>query len=223
MAKTRKRIKKNKQQKSAVSPVLIAGIAVGAVLVVIGLILLGNQSPEESAPVEISQFPAMGDVNAPVTIVEYSDYGCPHCRDFNLDKIDQLEAEFVETGQVRYVGHPFHLGTPDRALAVEAAWCAADQERYFEYQTALFENFGNPLVEPYLNQIASTIELDQDAFAQCLSNRTHRADVEQARQAATRQGVNSTPTFFVNNRRVEGNQPLEVFRDIIEQELASAQ
>jgi protein-disulfide isomerase len=223
MAKAKKRVRKSQQQKSSVSPLLIVGVAVGAVLLVIGLILLGNRSPAASAPVDVSQFPAKGAEDAPVTMVEYSDYGCPHCRDFNLDKVEQLEAEYVDTGRMRYVAYPYHLGSPDRALAVEAAWCAADQDRFFEYQTALFQNFGNPLVEPYLNSLAQSIELDQAAFAECLSSRTHRGDVESARQAAARQGVSSTPTFFINDRRVEGNQPFQVFQSIIEQELAAAQ
>jgi protein-disulfide isomerase len=109
-------------------------------------------------------------------------------------------------------------------FAVEAAWCAHDQGKYFEYQKALYENQGQtPYNNSSLNDIAAELGLDQEQFGECLSNRVHRNDVENARQAAVRQGVNSTPTFFVNNQRLEGNQPYSVFQQIIEQELAIAQ
>ena len=119
--------------------------------------------------------------------------------------------------------HPFHLGRPEIALATEAAWCAADQNKYFEYQRALYENYGAAYNPDLLNNLAAGVGLDQAAFAQCLSNRTHRTDVENARQAAVRQGVDSTPTFFINNRRVEGNQPYGTFQSILNQELNATQ
>lgn len=140
-----------------------------------------------------------------------------------LDTEPLLDAEYIQTGKVKYVVHPFHLGRPDIALATEAAWCAADQNKYFEYQHSLYDNFGVTYSRALLNDIAANIGLDQDAFAQCLSNGTHRADVENARQAAIRRGVNSTPTFFVNGRKLEGNQPFQVFQSTIEQELAVGQ
>ena len=70
---------------------------------------------------------------------------------------------------------------------------------------------------------AQEVDLDMGAFAQCLSSGTHRTDVAQATQAAASRGVNSTPTFFINNRRVRGNESYEVFQKLIEQELARAQ
>jgi protein-disulfide isomerase len=108
-------------------------------------------------------------------------------------------------------------------LATEAAWCAADQNNFFAYQRALYENFGASFNRTNLTGLAATLGLDQDQFSQCLANGTHRAEVEASRQAAARQGVASTPIFFINNRRVEGNQPYEVFQKIIEQELVRAQ
>jgi protein-disulfide isomerase len=108
-------------------------------------------------------------------------------------------------------------------LATEAAWCAADQDSFFEYQHVLYENFGETYNQASLTNLAAGLGLDPDAFSQCLSNGTHRAEVENARQAAIRQGVDSTPTFFINNQRVEGNQPYEVFQSIINQELTITQ
>ena len=109
-------------------------------------------------------------------------------------------------------------------FAVEAAWCAQDQGKFFEYQEALYENQGQIAYNnSELNDIAAELGLDQEQFAQCLGDRVHQSDVENARQAALRRGVNSTPTFFINNQRLEGNQPYSVFQQFIERELESAQ
>jgi protein-disulfide isomerase len=109
------------------------------------------------------------------------------------------------------------------ALATEAAWCAADQDKFFEYEHALYENQGTAWNQSNLNDLAGEVGLNRETFTQCLSAGRHRADVENARQAAINQGISSTPTFFINNRRVEGNQPYETFKQIIEQELANTQ
>jgi len=108
-------------------------------------------------------------------------------------------------------------------LAVEAAWCAQDQGKFFEYQHALYENQGMEMSPQNLARLAQEVGLDLESFAQCLSNGTHRTDVAQAAQAAGSRGVSSTPTFFINNRRVRGNESYEVFQKLIEQELARAQ
>ena len=129
----------------------------------------------------------------------------------------------MNTGKVKYVVYPFYLGRPEVALATEAAWCAADQDHFFAYQHALYENFEMTLSEQNLVELASELELDMSQFEPCLSNRTHRNDVEAARQAAMRQGVNSTPTFFVNGQKLEGNQPYSAFQTVIDRYIQQAQ
>jgi protein-disulfide isomerase len=130
----------------------------------------------------------------------------------------------MDTGKVKWVVYPYYLGNPEMGFAVEAAWCAHDQDRYFDYQHALFENQGRVTFNNNtLTDLAVGLGLDQEQFSQCLNNREHRDDVDNARQTAINRGVNSTPTFFVNNRRLEGNQPYSIFQQYIDQELASAQ
>ena len=141
-----------------------------------------------------------------------------------LEKFALLEAEYIETGKLRYVAYPYNLGRPEMALATEAAWCAQDQGEFFAYQHALYENQGKIAYDQAsLTNLATEIGLDVADFSQCLSSGQHRADVENARQEAASRGVNSTPTFFINNQRVTGNQPYDVFQKIIEQELVLAQ
>ncbi len=141
-----------------------------------------------------------------------------------LEKFDLLEADYIDTGKIKYVFHPFYLGNPQMGLAAEAAWCAQDQGNYLDYQHALYENQGK--IDYSTNALADlgeSIGLDRAALASCISSRTHRDDVENARQAAAKLGVSSTPTFYVNNQRIEGNQPYPNMQQVIEQELSIAQ
>ncbi|MCB0162850.1 MAG: DsbA family protein [Anaerolineae bacterium] len=227
MTKSRKTSRRRvpEKQGAGMSPVIIGAVIVGALLITAGLIFLGTQSPgATSSTLDLTNFPTMGDPDAPVTMVEYSDFGCPHCRGFNTEKFAQIKSEFIDSGQVKYVVHPYYLGNPQIGLATEAAWCAHDQGGFFEYQHALFERQGQiEYTTDALAGLATELGLDGEALAQCVSSDTHRSDVESARQAATRRGVNSTPTFYVNNQRVEGNLPVSQFETVINQEVALAQ
>lgn len=227
MAKNKKtsRRRVSEQQKSGVSPMMIGLVVVGALLITAGLIFLGTRGTASgAAPLDVTLFPTMGDPDAPVTMIEYSDLGCPHCKGFNTEKFEQLKSEYIDSGQVKYVVHPYYLGNPQIGLATEAAWCAHDQGGYFDYQHALFERQGQiAYTSAALADLATELGLDGEALAQCLSNGTHRSDVESARQEATRRGINSTPTFYVNNQRIEGNLPLSQFETVINQEVALAQ
>ena len=107
-------------------------------------------------------------------------------------------------------------------LATEAAWCAQDQGKFFDYQHILYENQGMSFNQNSLTELAVNVGLDKNAFVQCLSSGKHQTDVEKARQAANSRGVRFTPTFFINNQRIQGNEPYETFKRIIEQELAAA-
>jgi protein-disulfide isomerase len=216
----KKKVKaRQKQQQSGISPVMIGVVVAAVIFLVGGLIILGNQS-RVGAAVDESQFPSMGEANAPVVITEFSDFGCSHCRDFALETFDRLKADFVDTGKVKFVVHPFNFGRPDLALAVEAGWCAQDQNRYFDYKKAVFSRQGQmEYSQPNLINLAAETGLNEGEFSQCLSSREHQADVENARQVAMNRGIASTPTFFINQQRLEGNQPYEVFQKVIEQEL----
>lgn len=221
--RTRTRSSSTRTHKPVVQPGLIIGVVVAAVLIVGGLVLLGNFN-QSSGPVDLSGFPTMGDPTAKVTMVEYSDFGCPHCRDYVLEKFDTIKTEYIDTGKIKYVVHPYYLGNPQIEVAEEASLCANDQGKYFEYAHALFENQGKIDYDPNsLTDLAVSLGLNGDTFRQCLSNRTYQDVVEQGRQAAVRRGVNSTPTFFVNNQRIAGNVPLDEFRQVIDQELSIAQ
>ena len=161
---------------------------------------------------------SMGDKNAPVTIVEVSDYGCGHCRNFNADTAPLLEQQFVDTGIVRYVSLPFSLG-PATLIGANAAMCANDQGAYFEYQTALFSESGEPdfLTPDGVTGVATDLGLDGAAFDACLSSGKYAGSVTDNVAAAQKAGVAATPSFFINGRLVEGNNPIENFANFIAQ------
>jgi protein-disulfide isomerase len=134
-----------------------------------------------------------------------------------LETLPLLEAEYIETGKVNYVVHPYFLGDAGPMLAAEAAWCAQDQGKFFEYQHILYEKQQQAISgdQRFLIDSAAELGIERESFAQCLTSGTHRTDLQNARQAAASIGVNSTPTFVINNC-LERNQPYPVLRTIIE-------
>jgi len=210
--------KTSKQSGRPISPALILAVIGISILIVGGLIVLSGQFSQ----VDLSQFPVKGAANAPVTMVEYSDYGCGHCQAFALETFPLLEVEYIDTGKVKFVVHPYYLGNPQMGQAAQAAWCAADQGKFFEYHHALFEDTQATSSPETLIQLAAELGLNRNTFAQCLSSGQHYSDVEKARLAAERRGVNSTPTFYINNRRVVGNDLPQIQR-IINQQSGAAQ
>ncbi len=163
-------------------------------------------------------FPALGSVDAPVTVVEFSEILCGHCRTFNQESLAQILEEYVPTGQVRYVGHYMAFDREESKQYLEAAMCAAEQGRYFAFEEAVFERGEG--YDLKLEESAEAIDLDTQQFNACLEDDRYLEAVRDAMVDATEMGVTSTPTFFVNGQMVVGNRPDEI-RRLIEEALAS--
>jgi protein-disulfide isomerase len=168
-----------------------------------------------------------GVSDAPVTFVEVSDYGCGHCRNFNLDKAEALMSQYVDSGQVRWVVMPYALqgqpGYPTLPSAV-SAMCANEQERFFDYHHKLFEQQTTPLfnTEEGFMEAAASLDMDTEAFASCLRDNSYADVIGRNISVASNARVRSTPTFFINGRKVEGNLPnLSDFQRVIEEALGS--
>lgn len=157
-----------------------------------------------------------GDSAAPVTIVEVSDYGCIHCRNFNMDTAATLDDAYVESGEVRWISVPFALSTTTLPAA-ESALCAGEQDSYWEYHHALFEQHGSDvaLTRAGFLQAAEAVGLDVDAFAACLDGGAYTSIVQSNMTAAQQAGVSATPTFFVNGVVLPGNRPFSDFQSAI--------
>jgi protein-disulfide isomerase len=166
---------------------------------------------------------ARGESDAPITVVEVSDYGCIHCRNFNLGgTAEELQTQYVDTGSVRWIVLPYALSATT-APAAASALCAAEQDQFFPYHHRLFElqDSPNALTEDAFLEAATDIGLDVDAFSSCLDDNRYDNTVQRNVLAAQDAGVSATPTFFINGAKVEGNLPLPAFQQEIESRLGS--
>ncbi len=186
--------------------------------------------PTPRGPVEVSTDGAysIGDPDAPVTIVEFTDFQCPFCSRHFLQTFPQIVAEYVDTGKVRYVFMDFPLSSihPQAQLASEAARCAGDQAAYAEMHDLLFARQdawkGRDDAAAIFSGFAGELGLDTAAFDACLATRQHEDAVLADLEYGTSLGIDGTPAFFVNGHFISGAQPFEVFQQAIESLLADA-
>ncbi len=164
-------------------------------------------------------FPSIGPQDAPIVIVEFSDFQCPYCTKWHNEVYQPLMEAFP--GQIRLVYRNFPLTSihGDAFQAAEAALCAGDQDAYWPYHDKLF-NGQYGLGETAYQQYAADLDLDMTTFNDCLSNGTYQEAVQADMDFAIDLGVRSTPTFFINGLAVVGAQPLSVFQKVVSQELA---
>ncbi len=216
------------KKKSGLSPVVLLGVIAAVVLVVAGIIILATRSANAplTATNRVGEGAAWGPVDAPVTIIDFSDYGCSHCRDFAQNQGKQLRADYEATGKVRFeFRHMIIGGTPTRDAA-NASECAADQGRFWDYHDALFARQGtsaNPFTKPLLKRYAAELGLDASKFDPCVDQNLHYNTVAANESDARSRGVNATPTFFINDKKIEGAIPYEQFKAEVEAALAAAQ
>lgn len=163
-------------------------------------------------------FPAHGPADAPITIVEFSDFECPFCRRFQQETYQSLLDAYP--GQIRFVYRNLPLTSihPEALPSAEAAMCAHEQDFFFPYHDKLFssDQLG---AEVYL-QYARDLGLDMTAFQSCLDSDRNISIINSDADFAVQLGINSTPTFFINGLAVVGAQPLDAFRQVIDRELA---
>ena len=163
--------------------------------------------------------PSIGPANAKVTIVEFSDYQCPYCKRWNDEVFNRLMKEYPD--QVRFVYRDFPLSSihPQAFPAAEAADCAGEQGDYWSYHQALFgQKYG--LSQDAYQKYAADLGLDTAAFAKCISDGRFSDEVTADMNFAANLGISSTPTFFINGIALVGAQPYEVFKQVIDLELA---
>jgi protein-disulfide isomerase len=174
---------------------------------------------QKRVEVSVDDDPALGPKDAPVTIIEFSDYQCPYCIRWYQQVYARLMKDYE--GKIRFVYRDFPLTSihPEAAPAALAANCAGEQNAYFPYHDALFsENYG--LGQDAYIRYATDLGLNVEAFKTCLSENRYASEVEADIRYGYSIGVISTPTFFINGIAVVGAQPYEYFQQIIKKELA---
>jgi protein-disulfide isomerase len=162
--------------------------------------------------------PSQGRENAPVTIIEFSDFQCPFCKRV-VPTLHQIMEKYPE--QVRIIFRHLPLDRiHDRARpAAEAAACADHQEKFWAFHDIMFEN-NQALSDPDFSRFAAEAELDVDAFEKCVADREFEAIVQSDSEAAAALGLRGTPAFFINGIEMRGAKPFEEFVRIIDTELA---
>ncbi|TAM82167.1 MAG: DsbA family protein [Acidobacteria bacterium] len=161
--------------------------------------------PFQGADISIKGDPSMGNKDARVTLVEFTDYQCPFCGRAYRETYPPVVAEYVKTGKVRYIVHDYPLEQlhPNAFKAAEAAHCAGDQGKYWEMHDRLFGD-QKALDEKGLVASAQALGLDAKQFQQCLDTGKFKAGVQSEVDAGRKLGVTGTPTFFLGPT---GNDP----------------
>ena len=231
-------------------PYLLIGggaLVVAAAVAVILFAALGRDSGSDSTGEVMTQdetgptqvVPAAQDKPAPtpaqdepaaetalVTLEEFGDFQCSHCAQFALGMGKQLKKDFVNTGRINFVFRHFPFIGEESFRAAEATECAADQGKFWEYHDTVFENWDGVNQGAYsddnLKGFASRLQLDRDAFDSCLANGKYRGKVEEDLQLGERMGVNSTPSLFLQGRRIQVADYNEL-KQLIESAIEAAQ
>ncbi len=178
-----------------------------------------QQAPQyQRYDIPTAGFPSLGPDDAPIVVVEFSDFQCPFCRRFHDETYQSLLDAYP--GQIRFVYRNLPLTSihPNAMPAAVASLCANDQNAYWDYHEKLFSS--EQLDEETYIRYAADLGLDTEKFTSCLSSGSHDAEIQDDMDFAINLGVQSTPTFFVNGLAIVGAQPLTNFQQIIEKELA---
>lgn len=163
--------------------------------------------------------PILGNPSAPITILEWGDYQCTYCHRFHQSTFDIIKEDYIQTGKVKVIFKDFPLNGPDSMLAAEAAYCANDQGKYWQYHDELYKNWGGEntgwVTRWALNAFGTTVGLDLEKFNQCLDDHVYKEKVNALYQFGKEIGIDATPSFLVFNNekiiKIRGNQPLETF------------
>jgi protein-disulfide isomerase len=215
-------VKRQRRSRYTLFGVVLAAAAV--VTVFIAVQGFGGGDAKVPPRVATGEGRVLGDLNAPVTVVEYADFQCPVCKRAASTIVSQIEEDYVLDGRVNIEFRMFPFLGQESWAAAQAAEAAREQGKFWEYHDALFnaqgrEN-GGAFKYGNLVEIAREVGLDIPQFEATLGQ--HLDALQAEADAARAEGVASTPTFYVGDRKIVGAQPYQVFVEAIEAELQEA-
>jgi protein-disulfide isomerase len=169
-----------------------------------------------------------GSADAPVWLIEVSDFQCPFCKQWHDASFAALDSEYVKTGKVRmaYLNFPLTSIHPNAQAAAEAAMCASVQDRFWQMHESLFDSQQrweaerNPM--PTFDSLAVAAGVEPKAWQSCMSSHATARLIEADRDRSRGAGVGSTPTFFIGDRKLEGAYPTDSFRVALDKAIAAA-
>ena len=197
--------------------------------------ILQNKLPSNQPVVELKisadNDPVIGNPNAPITIIEFSDFQCPFCARFHVETLPSIMNEYINDGQVKLVFRDFPIQSiHSNALAASvASECANEQEKFKEMHDILFENqkeWNNQNTDNAINtfiQYASDMGLEEE-FNSCLKNAKYVEEIQKDLDDGRTYGITGTPGFFIGNDQIgfielKGAQPFENFKKVIDSQL----
>jgi len=172
--------------------------------------------------------PILGDLNAPLTMVEFGDYQCTFCKKFFSETEESIITNYVETGKVKILFKDFIVVGQDSIHAANAAHCANDQQMFWQYHSILYNNWAGEgtgwVSSEQLNKFANTLGLDMNKFSNCVSELKWKKLVNASYDDGVALGVTATPTFFVidqnkNVMKITGAQQYDVFKKVFDSSL----
>lgn len=170
--------------------------------------------------------PVQGEANAPVTVVEFSDFQCPYCSRFVKMIMPSIYENYVKTGKVKFVFRDFPLdGHPNALPAALATECANEQGKFWEMHDMIFnqqtEWSPSEKVADMFAKYAKELGLDTKQFGECYKSQKFASEIKKDLLDAVSVGVNGTPSFFINGKEISGAMPYEtVFKPAFDAELA---
>lgn len=202
-------IKKPASAVKRVNRKIVIGSTIVVALAVIALLVL----PTLLRPSLVNGM-TIGKLDAPIKVEEYSDFQCPWCARFALDTEPDLIKKYVDKGKVQLTFIPFSFLGPESVRSAEAAYCAADQNKFWDYKDKLFLNQGaensGSLSDSNLERFAGQINLDMTAFRECLSSSKYAQQVQDDLANGKERGINGTPYFMVNGEGPYPSTELEI-------------
>ena len=169
--------------------------------------------------------PMIGNPSSPISILEWGDYQCTFCYRFHTSSFNVILDEYINSGRANFVFKDFPLNGPDSIFAAEAAYCAEDQGKYWQYHDELYTNWGGEktgwITVDSLNEFATTVDLEIDEFNSCINEHKYRQRILELEKFGKEIGIDATPSFLIFNDekiiKIRGNQPVDVFRKAIEE------
>lgn len=191
----------------------------------------GPQPPTPPSALATQDEAFRGESRASVAIVEYADFECPYCGQYERDVYPQISKDYIQTGKVKYFFRDLPLPVHPHALgAARAAHCAGEQGKYWEMHDSLFAK-QNAIRDVDMPGRAQELGLDKVKFSECLSSDRYTDEINKSAAEAQKMGIQGTPTFFVgkvdpsgevtNLRMIIGTRPYDVFKSAIEDSLAA--
>ena len=178
-------------------------------------------TPTEAEKIEVSadDDAIKGDKDAPVTLIEFSDFECPFCAKFFKETLPLIQKEYMQEGKVKLIYRDFPLSShPNAQKAAEAAECAGEQDKYYEMHDKLFEQGVKGGVDSF-KQYAKDLGLNTEKFNDCIDSGKMASEIQKDMSDGQSYGVSGTPAFFINGKFISGAQPFEAFKQAIDAEL----